>query len=71
MTEFLLLLLAHVLVDFYWQPTSWVIDKKKKSFRSRYLYFHVLLVIAISYILLGKWDDPMASCAPGNSAWHH
>ncbi|WAC09639.1 DUF3307 domain-containing protein [Dyadobacter pollutisoli] len=59
MTEFLLLLLAHVLVDFYWQPTSWVIDKKKKSLRSKYLYFHVLLVIAISYILLGKWDNPM------------
>lgn len=65
MTEFLLLLLAHVLVDFYWQPTSWVIDKKTKSFRSKYLYFHIALVIVMSYIFLGRWDNPFPALAIG------
>lgn len=65
MTEFLLLLLAHVLVDFYWQPTSWVTDKKKKSFRSKYLYFHVLLVIIVSYIALHQWQNPLPAIALG------
>jgi hypothetical protein len=65
MTEFLLLLLAHILVDFYWQPTSWVIDKKEKSFRSKYLYFHVLLIILTSYLLLGRWDNPWPAIALG------
>ncbi|MCE6991691.1 DUF3307 domain-containing protein [Dyadobacter sp. CY323] len=65
MTEFLLLLLAHVLADFYWQPTTWVTDKKEKSFRSKYLYFHVLLVIVLSYILLGHWNNPLPALAIG------
>ncbi|NIJ52094.1 DUF3307 domain-containing protein [Dyadobacter arcticus] len=65
MTEFLLLLLAHVLVDFYWQPTSWVIDKKQKSFKSKYLYFHVILVIFVSYLLLGQWNNPWPALALG------
>ena len=58
MTEFLLLLLAHVLADFYWQPTSWVLDKKEKSFRSKYLYVHVGVVIITSYLFLGHWNNP-------------
>jgi hypothetical protein len=65
MTEFLLLLLAHVLVDFYWQPTSWVTDKKEKKHRSRYLYFHVLLVIIVSYVALHQWDNPLPAIALG------
>jgi hypothetical protein len=65
MTEFLLLLLAHVLVDFYWQPTSWVTDKKKKSFRSKYLYWHILLVIVVSYVILHQWDNPMPALLLG------
>ncbi|TLV01247.1 DUF3307 domain-containing protein [Dyadobacter luticola] len=65
MKEFLLLLLAHIIVDFYWQPTSWVVDKKEKSFRSKYLYFHILLVIVVSYILLGHWDNPLPAILLG------
>lgn len=65
MTEFLLLLLAHVLVDFYWQPTSWVTDKKEKKYKSRYLYFHTLLVIVVSYIALHQWENPFPAIALG------
>lgn len=65
MTEFLLLLLAHVLVDFYWQPTRWVTDKKKKSVRSKYLYWHILLVIVVSYITLHQWDNPLPAVLLG------
>jgi hypothetical protein len=59
MREFLLLLLAHVLSDFYWQPTKWVESKRQKSFRSKYLYAHVSVVILTSYIFLGHWANPL------------
>ncbi len=65
MTEFLLLLLAHVLVDFYWQPTRWVTDKKAKKHKSRYLYLHILLVIIVSYVALHQWDNPLPAIALG------
>ncbi len=65
MIEFLLLLLAHVLADFYWQPTVWVVDKREKSFRSKYLYAHVGVVIITSYILLGHFQNPIPAIAIG------
>lgn len=65
MKEFLLLLLAHVLVDFYWQPTRWVADKKEKKYKSRYLYLHILLVIVVSYIALQQWTNPLPAIALG------
>jgi hypothetical protein len=58
MLEFLLLLLAHILSDFYWQPTKWVEEKRRKSFRSKYLYAHVGVVVVTSYVFLGHWDNP-------------
>jgi hypothetical protein len=65
MIEFLLLLLAHILVDFYWQPTRWVTDKKEKKYKSRYLYFHTLLVVIVSYIALHQWENPLPAIALG------
>ncbi|ACT96324.1 DUF3307 domain-containing protein [Dyadobacter fermentans] len=65
MKEFLLLLLAHILVDFYWQPTRWVTDKKEKKYKSRYLYFHTLLVIIVSYIALHQWKNPLPAILLG------
>ncbi|MCE7066759.1 DUF3307 domain-containing protein [Dyadobacter sp. CY326] len=65
MIEFLQLLLAHILVDFYWQPTKWVIDKREKSLGSKFLYLHIVLVIVVSYILLGHWTDPVPAIALG------
>ncbi|MCF0051477.1 DUF3307 domain-containing protein [Dyadobacter sp. LJ53] len=65
MIEFLQLLLAHILVDFYWQPTKWVIEKREKSFRSKYFYLHIVLVIVVSYVLLGYWSNPVPALALG------
>ena len=54
MILFIKLLLAHLLGDFIWQPTSWVADKEIKKHKSIYLYFHVLLHGVLAAILV--WE---------------
>jgi hypothetical protein len=51
---FIKLILAHLFGDFVLQPNSWVADKENRKLKSKYLYFHVLIHIALSLILL--WD---------------
>jgi hypothetical protein len=58
MTEFLALLVAHILADFYFQPNDWVADKRERGWKSPSLYAHVITVIALSYLLLGYWSQP-------------
>ncbi|WP_026630964.1 DUF3307 domain-containing protein [Dyadobacter alkalitolerans] len=65
MIAFLQLLLAHILVDFYWQPTKWVVSKREKSFRSKYFYLHIGLIVIVSYVLLGDWSNPVPALALG------
>jgi hypothetical protein len=65
MKEFLLLLLAHVLSDFYWQPNHWVEHKRRRSFRSPYLYMHTGVVTITSYALLGYWTNPFPALVVG------
>jgi hypothetical protein len=65
MTAFLLLLLAHVFADFYWQPSHWVADKKEKSYRSKYLLLHVGVVTVTSYVLLANWANPLPALVIG------
>lgn len=65
MIAFLSLLLAHIIADFYWQPTKWVTDKREKNFRSRYLYIHAAVVAVLSYILLGLWSNPLPALILG------
>lgn len=50
------LLLAHIITDFVIQPTSWVIDKRKKRARSVYLYLHCLIAGLLTYLFLMKWE---------------
>ncbi|RUO56320.1 DUF3307 domain-containing protein [Pseudidiomarina homiensis] len=38
----LVFILAHVLLDFYLQPTRWIESKNKRHFKSGYLYLHAL-----------------------------
>jgi len=45
------LLLAHILVDFVLQPTSWIKDKKEKLWLSPYLYIHSILAGVLSLLL--------------------
>lgn len=51
---FIKLILAHLLGDFILQPNSWVNDKENHKLKSKYLYFHVLIHTALSFIFL--WD---------------
>lgn len=59
MIIFLLLLAAHILADFYLQPTKWVLEKRKDMQHSKYLYYHIIVVLICSYILLGLWTNPL------------
>jgi len=53
MTLFIKLLLAHLLGDFLFQPTKWVIHKEANKIRSRYIYFHILIHFVLVMVLLG------------------
>ncbi|WBV57394.1 DUF3307 domain-containing protein [Chryseobacterium daecheongense] len=46
------LILAHLLGDFILQPNSWVADKENSKLKSRYLYLHVLIHTALTFIFL-------------------
>ncbi len=48
------LLLAHLIGDFYLQPTKWVKENEKKKLKSPKLYFHILIHVAATTIML--WD---------------
>ncbi|MDT0641732.1 DUF3307 domain-containing protein [Zunongwangia sp. F363] len=49
------LLLAHILTDFVFQPTKWVLHKRKFKAASGYLYLHSLIAGILTYILLQNW----------------
>ena len=51
---FLLLILAHLLGDFILQPDSWVAHKEKNKLKSVYLYLHVFIHAALTFLFL--WD---------------
>jgi hypothetical protein len=48
------LLLAHFLGDFLLQPTSWVLDKENKKYKSKYLYIHTLLHGILAWLFVGE-----------------
>jgi hypothetical protein len=53
MLNFLLILvLAHLLGDFVFQPDSWVKHKRQKLSRSIYLYLHILVHFSLLMLLL-------------------
>jgi hypothetical protein len=58
------LLAAHLLADFYLQPTSWVLDKKKRNWASSGMLKHLLVIATISWIfsgfVTGIWLIPIA-----------
>ena len=51
---FVKLLLAHLIGDFILQPNSWVSDKEAKTYKSKFLYAHVLLHGILVLILVGE-----------------
>lgn len=52
MTTFLLLLLAHLIADFYLQSHSWIIDKVKYKEKSLGLFKHILVHLVLSLLVL-------------------
>lgn len=53
---FIRLILAHLLADFFLQPSAWVEDRAKNSYRSPSLYLHIGIHFALSCILVWRWD---------------
>lgn len=46
------LLIAHCLTDFFFQPNNWVKEKKKKIWKSEYLWYHALITGLVAWVLL-------------------
>lgn len=53
MTLFLILLLAHIIGDFWFQPDSWVADKQRHKHKSKRLYIHIVIHAVLLAIFLG------------------
>lgn len=51
------LLLAHIVVDFFVQPRSWIEDRWGNHWRSRKLYAHALLAGIVPFIFLGSLSN--------------
>lgn len=61
------LLVAHFLGDFTFQPRYWVDEKRRRKWRSPYLYYHVLvhflLALTVIFWLTGQWSVLGTLCA--------
>lgn len=51
------LLIAHVIVDFFIQPRSWIDDRRNLGWFSRKLYYHSILAGIVPFVLLGSLDN--------------
>lgn len=47
------LVLAHLLTDFIFQPTKWVVSRNTKHFLSSHLYWHGIVTAFVALLLLG------------------
>ena len=54
------LLLAHLLTDFVFQPTSWIESRTRAHFASKALYWHVALTAIVAWLLIGLRYWPVA-----------
>ncbi len=57
MILFTKLFLAHLLGDFLFQPSKWVIHKEANKIRSKHLYFHILVHFILTMILVWDWNS--------------
>ena len=44
-------LFAHIIGDFFLQPNSWVLEKEQQKLRSKKLYLHVAIHVALIFIV--------------------
>jgi hypothetical protein len=52
----ILQIIAHILADFIFQSDLWTRHKKRYGFRSKIIYWHVLIVFIFSYLLSFQWN---------------
>lgn len=50
------LILAHLIGDFFLQPTSWVKDKERKKLKSGKLYLHVLIHVVLIFVVFLSYN---------------
>lgn len=50
------LLIAHCITDFLLQPNKWILHKKRKIWRSKYLWYHGLLTGALAWLLVPNFS---------------
>lgn len=50
------LILAHLIGDFFLQPNTWVKDKERKKLKSTKLYIHVMIHVALIFIIFLSYD---------------
>ena len=53
---FLLQLIAHVLTDFYFQTDKTAKEKFQKGYKSKFLYWHILITFILSWALSFQWS---------------
>jgi nitrate reductase NapE component len=53
---FIILILAHIIGDFFLQPTYWVLNKEAKKEKSIYLYYHLGIHFLLAIAFVGKLD---------------
>ena len=46
------LLIAHCITDFLLQPNKWIVDKRRRVWKSRYLWYHGLLTGALAWLFI-------------------
>jgi hypothetical protein len=49
------LIIAHLLTDFVFQPSTWVKDRKEKQIRSHKLIWHVIVTTVVAYVFSGLY----------------
>jgi len=57
MNLFIQLFLAHILGDFFLQPSTWIRNKEAKKWRSKYLYGHVAIHFALLVTITGLFNQ--------------
>lgn len=51
------LFLAHLVADFMLQSKRWIISKKEQKWKSLPMYFHAGVVIILTYLFAGRWNN--------------
>lgn len=46
------LLIAHCITDFLLQPNKWIVDKRRRVWKSRYLWYHGLVTGALAWLFI-------------------